>query len=446
MSNATEGATAPRKGRRKTVAIVVTGVALLAALGFGLPYYLHSLHHESTDDAYVEGTVAPVSFRIAGHVLRVHVADNQRIAAGELLAELDPAPFEVDVRQAKAALAAARAARAAATTGVELARETTAADLDAARAGLRSAEGGVQSALASVESARGDLAAARIAVRVAGAVADEAAAQVTASEAMAENDADDLARLERLFREGTSTRESRDHAASAARVSAARLAAERKTAAAAAAKAEQAAVEVTVAEQAVARAEAVAAQARAAVGEAQARLAAAATAPARVQVAEAGQQSAEALVEAARAAVARAELALSFSRLTAPVAGRVTKKSLTEGQWVQPGQAVCALVPDGVWVVANFKETQVGVIRPGQTVAIEVDAYPGETFRGRVDSIQAGTGARFSLLPPENATGNYVKVVQRVPVKIVFDPLPDPARFPLLPGLSVVPDVDVSGD
>ena len=147
-------------------------------------------------------------------------------------------------------------------------------------------------------------------------------------------------------------------------------------------------------------------------------------------------------IEQLQAAVEQAELELSYTKLYAPESGRVTHKSVEQGALVQSGQPLLAIVPGDVWVTANFKENQIGLIQPGQSVEINVDAYPDKTFKGHVDSIQAGTGARFSLLPAENATGNYVKVVQRVPVKIVFDEKPD-ARHLLAPGMSVEPEVKV---
>ena len=156
----------------------------------------------------------------------------------------------------------------------------------------------------------------------------------------------------------------------------------------------------------------------------------------------AAERTAEANLEAARQRLNEATLKLSYTTITAPEAGRVTRKAIEEGMFVQPGQQLMAIVTDDLWVVANFKETQLAKIRPGEPVDIKVDAYPRRRFRGHVDSIQAGTGARFSLLPPENATGNYVKIVQRVPVKIVFDEAPDP-QYPLGPGMSVVPTVHV---
>jgi len=142
------------------------------------------------------------------------------------------------------------------------------------------------------------------------------------------------------------------------------------------------------------------------------------------------------------AAVRQAELDLSYTKIYAPQSGRITRKSVEPGAYVQVGQTLFSIVPDQVWVVANFKETQLRYMQPGQPATVRVDAYPDKLFRGHVDSIQAGAGARFSLLPPENATGNYVKVVQRVPVKIVIDEPPDPKRV-LGPGMSVVPEVKV---
>jgi membrane fusion protein (multidrug efflux system) len=190
------------------------------------------------------------------------------------------------------------------------------------------------------------------------------------------------------------------------------------------------------------RAQAQIAAAQAQVQEAQGRFAQANTAPQQVAVSEAQAQTASASIEQLQAAVAQAELELSYTKIYSPDTGRVTHKSVEEGALVQSGQPLMAIVPGEVWVTANFKENQIGLMQPGQPVDITVDAYPDKTFKGHVDSIQAGTGARFSLLPAENATGNYVKVVQRVPVKIVFDEPPDP-RHMLAPGMSVEPEVKV---
>ena len=165
-------------------------------------------------------------------------------------------------------------------------------------------------------------------------------------------------------------------------------------------------------------------------------------APQQVAVSEAQAETAGASIEQLRAAVEQAQLELSYTKIYAPETGRVTRKAVEEGALVQVGQPLMAIVSGGVWITANFKENQIGRLQPNQPVEIVVDAYPGKIFKGHVDSIQAGTGARFSLIPPENATGNYVKVVQRVPVKIVFDEPPN-SQFLLAPGMSVQPEVKV---
>ena len=165
-------------------------------------------------------------------------------------------------------------------------------------------------------------------------------------------------------------------------------------------------------------------------------------ADADVALSRTGVEAATAAVGQAQAKLQQAELNLSYTKIVAPVDARVTARTVQTGNYVQPGQALLALVPKDVWVTANFKETQLTYMQPGQPVTLSVDAYPGRKFHGRVDSLQAGTGARFSLLPPENAVGNYVKVVQRVPVKIVFDG-PLPTNLDIAPGMSVVPEVRV---
>ena len=184
------------------------------------------------------------------------------------------------------------------------------------------------------------------------------------------------------------------------------------------------------------------AQARAATANLEAARSQAKAAEADVGLSEAGVETAVAGVQQAEAKLRQAELNLSYTKIFAPRDGRVTDRTVQLGNYVQPGQVLMAVVTTNIWVVANFKETQLTRLRPGQPVELRVDAYPNRTFKGHVDSLQAGTGARFSLLPPENAVGNYVKVVQRVPVKIIFDD-PLPADLDLAPGMSVVPTVRV---
>jgi len=337
-----------------------------------------------------------------------------------------------------------RAEHASATISVDVVRTTANAGLQEAQAALKLAEASVETAKAHVTVAESGLEQARVAVTAAEAGADEARASAAAAEEIARRDVADFARYEQLQKTQNVTAQQLDFARAAAAASKAKAEAAAKSALAAEARVDQAKAAAKAAEGVLAEAGTLLAQAGASVLEAQARVAAAASAPEKIALGESQAKAAGAEAEKAAAAVRQAELAASYARVLAPVSGRVTHKMVAPGQFVAVGQSLLAIVPREVWVVANFKETQLAHMRPGQAVRITVDAYPGVVFAGRVESLQAGTGAAFSLLPPQNATGNYIKVVQRVPVKIVFDEPPDPDRYHLAPGMSVVPEVDVS--
>ena len=333
----------------------VRGIAAVAVVGgliYGAFYLVHSLSHESTDDAYVTGVVVPVAAEIRGRVVNVYVRDNQYVPAGGPLLDIFPQDYADALRE----------------------RSQAVSTLTAEKRELEASLTQRQKALAQT---RANLAAA------------------SAEESLAEKE---LKRYDRLVREDAASRSQYDHVESGSKVARAR------TEAAAAAVAE----------------------AEGAIEAARARLS---TQDFRIKEAEAAHRLAE----------------LNFRRTTlvAPIPGRIAKKSVDPGKYVQPGQALLAIVQQDIWIVANFKETQVGKMAVGQPVEVQVDAYPGILFRGHVDSLQPGTGSVFSLLPPENSTGNFVKVVQRIPVKIVMDSPFDPAH-PLWPGLSVTPTVNVS--
>lgn len=277
--------------RAKAIAAALAGVLLLGAGG----YFAATRGWVSTDDAFIEGHIVPVSAKVQGHIVKVLVDDNQTVSKGDVLAEIDASDYETKRDDARAEVAGALAA-------------VDKTELDAKR-------------------------------------------------------------YSALFERREASRQTVDHAL-------------------------------------------------------------------------ADLQSARAALDGARARLRQAELDASYTKILAPQAGRVTRKTVEEGAFVSVGQPLLALVPKDVWVVANFKETELRDMRPGQRAEIKVDAYPGK-LQGRVESLQAGTGARFSILPPENATGNFVKVVQRMPVKIVFDSLPDSGRL-LGPGMSVEAEVKVN--
>jgi membrane fusion protein (multidrug efflux system) len=365
---------------------LLIGAGILAALALAVFWY-HSAGFESTDDAQIDGHLTPLAARVGGTVVEVRAVDNQPVEAGAVLVRIDPRDYEVALARAKADLADAEAAFAAARTDIGV---TSTAGTSA----VRVAESDRSGAEARLRSAR---------------------AQLREAEAKDAKAAQDVERLKGLAAKDEVSQQEYD----ASRVAAESARATRETAAAA----------VHEAEQAVAGADAHVSQAR--------------SAPQLLEITRAKAASAEARVAQARAALERAQLDLEHTELRAAVSGLVSKKTAEVGQVVQPGQPLLAIVPlEDVWVTANFKESQLRRLRPGQPVDIDVDAYGGRTYRGHVDSIAAATGARFSLLPPENATGNYVKVVQRVPVKIVLEPNEN-AEHLLRPGMSVVPTVRV---
>jgi membrane fusion protein (multidrug efflux system) len=427
---------------RRPAFLIAAVLIILVGAFLGVRYWLYARSHESTDDAFIDAHITQVSPKVSGYITKVYVESNQQVNKGDLLAEIDPRDYQVRLDQARAALAAGEARLKEARTGVELTRANT-------RANVQQATGTVQQARAGVAASRAQAAAERTRVTQAGATVNtaqanlqQAQAQVTAAQAEVVRANADVARYQELYSKDEVSRQRLDQAIATARTAEAQLqAAREKVRAASSQVTEMQAAQNASAENAR-KAQAQIAAAQAQVQEAQGRFAQANTAPQQVAVSEAQAQTASASIEQLQAAVAQAELELSYTKIYAPDTGRVTHKSVEEGALVQSGQPLMAIVPGEVWVTANFKENQIGLMQPGQPVEITVDAYPDKTFKGHVDSIQAGTGTRFSLLPAENATGNYVKVVQRVPVKIVFDEPPDPNHM-LAPGMSVEPEVKI---
>ncbi|HJQ25510.1 MAG TPA: HlyD family secretion protein [Blastocatellia bacterium] len=422
--------------------MILAAIVLLLGLMFGVRHFVYASAHETTDDASIEGHIIQISPQVPGHITKVYVKGNQRVKKGDLLAEIDPRDYAAVLAQAKATELAAQSKAQAASINVNVTSTTAGAGVEQASSSVQTAKSNVDNARAAVEAARGRLEQAQAQVGTAQANAESARAQATAAEAEATRANADAQRYAELYKQNVISRQQYDNAVAASRTATASLEAARKRAAAAETQVNEARAATSAAQGTVQQAQAQVGVAQSQVGEAAGRLAAANAAPEQVAASRAQVATASADIEQAKAAVEQAELNLSYTKIYAPEDGMVTKKAVEEGMFVQVGQALMAVVPDEVWVVANFKETQLDAIRPGQPVDIKVDAYPSKTFKGHVDSIQTGTGARFSMLPPENATGNYVKVVQRVPVKIVFDEQPDPDH-PIGPGMSVEPEVRV---
>ena len=392
------------------VRLIILAVLVLA-LGAGAWAWSTS-GREKTDDAQVDAHVTQMAARVGGTVTKVAVDDNQLVEAGALLVQLDPGDYQIAVDKARAELADAEANAVAAQSGVPITSTTAASNVTTARGGIAQAQSGVAAAGKEIEAARARIVSAQ--------------ARLREAEANATKSARDVERLRGLLAKDEVSQQMFDATVATAEAQKAAV--------------DSARSQVAEAEAGLRVAESKLAQARAGEDQAHAEMQTAQTGPSQVTATKARAAAAEARALQFRAALAQAELNLQYTTVKAPVRGIVSKKGINAGQVVQAGQPLLAIVQiEDVWVTANFKETQLKDMRPGQHAVIEVDAY-GREYQGKVDSIAGATGARFSLLPPENATGNFVKVVQRVPVKIVLDPGQDKEHL-LRPGMSVTPTV-----
>jgi membrane fusion protein (multidrug efflux system) len=434
--------TRPNGARRRILGFSAAGLALIG-FAVGISFYLHAISHESTDDAFIDGDIVAISPRVAGHVAKIWVTDNQKVAAGDLLLELDPRDFQARLDAAQAALHAAEAANRSRDIDVNLTSTTATAGLTEATAAVDSARAMVQNAEALAAAAKSQQAEAQAQVAYAKAALDQAQAEFMAVDAKYQQSAQDLKRFEKMAQSKTISPQQLDHTATAERMAAADLDAAKSKVATQQSMLQRAQAALKAAQDNTRQAQAQVAARQAQLQQAESRLTSARSAPQLMAQSSSRAEQSKADVEKARADVEQAALKLSYTKIHSPAAGYVTKKSVDPGVYVQEGQSLMAIVSPEVWVTANFKETQLTHMRPGQPCTVSVDTYPGVTFHGRVDSIQRGTGSRFSLLPPENATGNYVKVVQRIPVKIIFDQPQELASYLLLPGMSVVPEIDI---
>ncbi|MDR3745604.1 MAG: HlyD family secretion protein [Acidobacteriaceae bacterium] len=382
---------------------IVLGVVLLLILGAAY-FYWRSTFIEDTDDAQVDGNLYQISARVSGQVTKVYVDDNQTVQAGQLLAEIDPTDYQVALDQAQANLASAQAEYAQATVNVPLTQVSVGTVVATTSSDVKGSTDMVAQGEKQVEAAK---------ARVAQAKANALKAQ------------DDVDRYKPLVQKDVISKQQYDAAVAAAAGSRAAVAE-----AEANVLAQQNAV--SSAKQRLAQSEAQSAQS-------------VKNGPGQIRVQQSRVTAAEAAIQQAQAKVEQARLNLSYTRITAPTAGIVNKKNVQVGANLAAGQDLMTVIPlTDLWVTANFKETQLLHMRPGQTVTIKVDAYGDRKFSGKVTQVGGATGSMLSLFPPENATGNYVKVVQRIPVRIDFTNLKqEDADYVLRPGLSVTPEVEV---
>jgi len=403
---ALESAPKPLMNPKIRRALVVVG-GVLVAVFVGLLVYFRN--RESTDDAQVDGHITPIASKVYGRVAEVLVDDNQAVKAGQVLVKIDPADYQAAVDQAKAALELAEGEARSAGVDVPRTSETVNSGTSSAQAQLLGAQADLARAAATYEQAQtADLAVAE--------------ANVEKSRANSELARADLERYKPLMEKGEISKQQYDAAKANADATASALVADEQRLA-------QAGRNVDISRAQLEAAKARVAQASAAVDSAEAD-------KKRVAMRSADAAAKAAAVARAQAQLDAAQLNLSYTNIVAPVDGVATHKSVEPGQIVQSGQGLLVVVPlNNVWVTANFKETQLRNMKPGQKAYVKVDTY-GKTFPGHLDSIAGATGAVLSLLPPENATGNYVKVVQRIPVKIVLDSIPPDVAI-LRPGMNV---------
>ena len=387
-------ATPPHQNRRRLILIILAVVGLIVAAIFGLRWWQFMQTHQETDDAYVTGDINPVNARITGTVAEVLVEDNQIVKKGALLVKLDPKDYEVSLQQTKASLEAAREQANVAQANIGVVR-TNAQGL------TTSAQGNIDAARASISTAQATVAEAQAGVPAAQAQLRQVEANLVRSQL-------DYQRYTSLEQSGASPKQQLD----IAKANYDALVAQRNSA-----------------EEQVKQAQAKVAEAQQNLTNAQAKFAAtkgnlqqANSSSQLTQVNQQQYKAALAAIAQADAQLKNAQLQLSYTDITAPANGRVGNKTVQVGQRVQPGQTLMSLVEQDPWVVANFKETQLEKMQPGQLVEIKIDSLHSQTFLGKVNSFAPASGARFALLPPDNATGNFTKIVQRVPVKIVFDP------------------------
>jgi len=388
--------TAQRKTRLKKIAPIVLVVLAVGAL----LWWLHARQYEDTDDAQVDGHITQIGARVGGYVVAVHADDNQRVQQGQVLVEIDPKDYQVALARAQADYADSQAQAAAANYNVPITSIATASQTASAKADVSNAQAALSASQKNLDAAK----------------AKEQAAIANNTKAQA-----DVQRYKPLVERDVISKQQYDAAVAAAQGTAA---------------------EVQSAHDNVIAADAGITQAEARLAQAQANLRSAGTGPRQVNVTEARANSAQSTAAKNKAALEQAQLNLQYTKVIAPVNGIIGHRTAEVGQYVQPGQALMSLVDiDDLWITANFKETQLQHMKPGQPVDIKVDAT-GRDYKGKVLAIGGVSGSRFSLFPPENATGNYVKVVQRIPVRIVLDPDQNQDHL-LRPGMSAEPKVKV---
>jgi membrane fusion protein (multidrug efflux system) len=403
---------------KKFIVITAAIVLLIAASVAGSILWRYTATHESTDDAYVDGNITQISSRLGGTVSNVLVEDNQQVKAGQLLVVMDPRDYDIKIAQAKAALEKTERQAQADVADVAVTNSTAGAESDTASSEISHAN-------ASISSAKSQIANAHAALGM-------EIAKLSSLQAQKQQYQIDLNRYESLSLQGAISKQQYDQAKTQYDVAVSQIAAENQA--------------IEQARANVAKSEADLQQSYSDLNKTNATLKSAQAAHQQTHVKTYLSDVSKATVDQAKADLQNALLQRSYTRIVAPVSGRVGKKAVHPGEQIQLGQALFTIIPEDSWLTANFKETQIGGMRPGEVVDITLDAFPGKHFAGHIDSIAPASGAKFALMPAENATGNFTKIVQRLPVKIVFDQksVADYKQL-IAPGLSAQVTVSVTG-
>jgi membrane fusion protein, multidrug efflux system len=414
----------PATKGRKRLPLILAGLGIGATVAgiFGYRYWEFISTHETTDNAAVYGHIHQVSSKIGGTVTQVLVNDNQQVQPGQVLVKLDPKDYDNKVQQAQAALESARRQANAAQANIALASQTTTGKTSQAQGDVSTAQAGISTAQAVVQEARAGIPAAQAAVQEAQAGIPLAQSQVAQADANLQKAQADFNRYSRLYAQGAVAGQQLDTARAAYAVAQGQKSSALQSV-------QQAQARLAAAKVGVAQAQSKLAQAQEGITSARAKLAASrgglqqATASGQqTTVSRSQYEAAQSAIAQSQAALKDAQLQLSYVNITAPSAGRIGRKNVEIGNRVQSGSPLMAVVDNDYWVVANFKETQLNKMKPKQTVEVKLDAFPNHLFKGYVDSVSPASGAQFSLLPPDNATGNFTKIVQRIPVKVRLDP------------------------
>ncbi|MBW4506180.1 MAG: HlyD family secretion protein [Scytonematopsis contorta HA4267-MV1] len=434
----------PKRKKPLGLILAALGVGATVAGSFGYHWWKYASSHQETDNATVAGHIHQISSKIPGTIAEVLVNDNQQVQAGQPLVKLDARDYQNKVLQTQAALDSAQRQAQAAQSNIAFASQTTTAKTAQAQGDVSGAVAAISTSQAAVEEAKAGIPAAEAEVSQAQAGIPVAQAQVAQADANLQKAQADYNRYQTLFAQGAISRQLLDNSKAGYDVAVAQKSAAQQGV-------QQATAKLAAAKVGVARAQSRLAQAQEGVTQAQAKLAASkgglqqATAGGQqTEVNRSQYEAAKAAINQAQASLKDAQLQLSYTNIVAPAGGRVGRKTVEVGNRVQAGAPLMAIVNNDYWVIANFKETQLEQVKPGQEVEVKLDAFPHHAFKGHVESVSPASGAQFALLPPDNATGNFTKIVQRIPVKVIFDQRSIQGyESRITPGMSAEVSVDV---